>query len=883
MLMEVSVYPEDNVPNCLASGTSVGDNGVRAHIYTLREGVSVYHVSTFDEEELQEEVTTLVEQIQQDIILSRENYNSPFFTYTTPIGMVPGTDGPPLLGLTDSDVVSTPQCIVHVWNHLERITSAYYGSLRRGFNQISILAWHSSGKRKWKVLRAKKDPIVILCLGAEVALNFVPKGGYQSVPSAASEDTLRDQGGNYGIDADVAPRTPTAAYHEAADAFVWSADCIYGLPEARRDQVPYSPISETNDTIDTDGIRQNAQITDHPDVGMRDADATGLDPFESDARQHIHGNGSEGSAMQEFVIEMDTPVYRMAEQRSDPRDVEPKASCTGLDTLPPPATAPSRPETVPPSQGGSKGKATKAKKDPKPSIPAFTITLVHGNSVILTGDSYEVRTPGWHSTPINNPSQFNKYPVSDRTHRNHTARHRFGGKGIINCLSVANGSSYAKFPMFLSLLVVTPDTDFLTLNQELLAYDYDLVRARRYKGDTVGKSVDLRRNRLVVASSSDSSQSDAGYRPKLGRKERGGRGEGNPDAYVCQALQVPNFKAIDGPYIDGERQRVVKAAAGITFSIVLTESGKAFSFGSGEKGQLGNGRTGEHITTGNKTAFDIEPEPIPVKGLDDSVITDIACGPQHAIAIDTQGIVYVWGYNGYCRLGLGNQQDVLIPKVVPQFAGPNVMTMGAQVVAGTTNSVVIDKQRMYWMAGKWKNSGEGSAGSPYSSFRYIQDLMGCKISAANCGGVTHFALTTDEDGGVMTVAYGQNAANGELGLGPDEPKSATKPTPHQPLTGIEVFSVAAGQHSTLFLAKPNDKFSDIPRHPLEVDAPELCVTIPDGEWFCPKCTDEIRVLAGLADSGSQSKTSATDQAKGGAKRKAPLTSIAKENASKRRK
>jgi len=36
---------------------------------------------------------------------------------------------------------------------------------------------------------------------------------------------------------------------------------------------------------------------------------------------------------------------------------------------------------------------------------------------------------------------------------------------------------------------------------------------------------------------------------------------------------------------------------------------EVFSFGSGEKGQLGNGRTGEHITTGNKSAYDIEPEP----------------------------------------------------------------------------------------------------------------------------------------------------------------------------------------------------------------------------------------------------------------------------------
>lgn len=34
-----------------------------------------------------------------------------------------------------------------------------------------------------------------------------------------------------------------------------------------------------------------------------------------------------------------------------------------------------------------------------------------------------------------------------------------------------------------------------------------------------------------------------------------------------------------------------------------------FSFGSAEKGQLGNGKTGEHIVTGGKTVFDAEWEP----------------------------------------------------------------------------------------------------------------------------------------------------------------------------------------------------------------------------------------------------------------------------------
>lgn len=31
-------------------------------------------------------------------------------------------------------------------------------------------------------------------------------------------------------------------------------------------------------------------------------------------------------------------------------------------------------------------------------------------------------------------------------------------------------------------------------------------------------------------------------------------------------------------------------------------------------------------------------------------------------------LVYVWGYNGYCRLGLGDQKDILIPKAVPQVS-----------------------------------------------------------------------------------------------------------------------------------------------------------------------------------------------------------------------
>jgi len=257
-----------------------------------------------------------------------------------------------------------------------------------------------------------------------------------------------------------------------------------------------------------------------------------------------------------------------------------------------------------------------------------------------------------------------------------------------------------------------------------------------------------------------------------------------------------------------------------------------------------------------------------IKAIQDKVITDVSCGHQHTIALDKDGFVYVWGYNGYCRLGLGNQQDVLAPKLVPQFAGPNELTRAALIAAGPSSSAVVDRQKMYWMAGKWKNTGEGSSGSPYSSFRYMQDIMGCKIYFICSGGVTHWGLAPDDDGTVMTIAWGQAAANSELGLGADEPKSATKPQRHQPLIGVDLFQIAAGQNTTFFLASPNEKLSNLPRHPEEVEAPDVCVVcnedkgdddpplecekcdfpyhlgclnpplsaVPDGEWFCRSCS-----------------------------------------------
>lgn len=48
------------------------------------------------------------------------------------------------------------------------------------------------------------------------------------------------------------------------------------------------------------------------------------------------------------------------------------------------------------------------------------------------------------------------------------------------------------------------------------------------------------------------------------------------------------------------------------------------------------------------------------------------------------------------------------------------MTMGSQIVAGPTNTVVIDKQRMYWMAGKVRRRVVGSRSAAYTFWTIMQ-------------------------------------------------------------------------------------------------------------------------------------------------------------------
>ncbi|GAA6036645.1 hypothetical protein JCM8097_001269 [Rhodosporidiobolus ruineniae] len=260
---------------------------------------------------------------------------------------------------------------------------------------------------------------------------------------------------------------------------------------------------------------------------------------------------------------------------------------------------------------------------------------------------------------------------------------------------------------------------------------------------------------------------------------------------------IASFKRVKGPLVS---EQVVSASCGISHSLFLTASGKVFAVGTGEMGVLGNGATGEHIA-GSRRLFTVQSEPEEVEGvLKGKKIVEIASGQQHNVALDDEGYAYSWGFGGLGRLGIGAQVDALSPVLIPQFSGANPLTRCAKITAGSTNTLFIDRMGMTLLCGKWKTSGDGSAGQPWMTPRLVQDLQGYKGKLISAGGVTLFYHSSDDGG--LTVAWGQNANSRELALGEGAAKSATKPTRIDYLDGVEMLDIAAGQATTYFVARP---------------------------------------------------------------------------------
>jgi alpha-tubulin suppressor-like RCC1 family protein len=120
-------------------------------------------------------------------------------------------------------------------------------------------------------------------------------------------------------------------------------------------------------------------------------------------------------------------------------------------------------------------------------------------------------------------------------------------------------------------------------------------------------------------------------------------------------------------------ERVVAVAAGGNHSLVLTEAGAVLSFGHGRRGRLGHGDEED------------QHRPKLIEALRGERVAAVSAGGWHSLVLTEAGAVLSFGWGGDGRLGHGDDEHQLTPKVIEALRGERVVA----VSAGNRHSLVL--------------------------------------------------------------------------------------------------------------------------------------------------------------------------------------------------
>ncbi|PKL30717.1 hypothetical protein CVV43_05560, partial [Candidatus Saccharibacteria bacterium HGW-Saccharibacteria-1] len=198
-------------------------------------------------------------------------------------------------------------------------------------------------------------------------------------------------------------------------------------------------------------------------------------------------------------------------------------------------------------------------------------------------------------------------------------------------------------------------------------------------------------------------------------------------------------------------------------SMALDSNGLVYSWGSNLHGQLGN-----NSTTNSLVAVAVNTSGV----LSGKFITKIASGNSHVLALDSNGLVYAWGYNGEGELGNNSTTSSLVPVSV-NTTGALAGKIISDISAGDHYSTAKDSTGHIY---SWGYNGNGQLGNNTTTSSSVPVsvastgvLSGKNISAISAGGglygtnlasVLSHTLALDTAGNIYSWGYN---ANGQLG------------------------------------------------------------------------------------------------------------------------
>lgn len=171
--------------------------------------------------------------------------------------------------------------------------------------------------------------------------------------------------------------------------------------------------------------------------------------------------------------------------------------------------------------------------------------------------------------------------------------------------------------------------------------------------------------------------------------------------------------------------RIERVAAGAAHVLALSQHFQIFSFGQGSQGALGHS--------------DLEDRDSPklVEDLWCAGICAIDAGDFHSIAAAVDGRVWTWGRGKYGRLGHGDSENCLGPKLVGSLSETPIVG----VAAGGQHTVLLSQRRRVYTCGQNRAGQLGLGHDDECSVPVVvADSESWRITQARSPAVAHCSL-----------------------------------------------------------------------------------------------------------------------------------------------
>lgn len=230
------------------------------------------------------------------------------------------------------------------------------------------------------------------------------------------------------------------------------------------------------------------------------------------------------------------------------------------------------------------------------------------------------------------------------------------------------------------------------------------------------------------------------------------------------------------PTLLGSLQHVfvkkVAVNSGGKHCLALTTDGEVYAWGEGEDGKLGHG---------NRMSYD---RPKLLEHLNGMSVADIACGSAHSAAITASGHVLTWGKGRYGRLGHGDSEDQLRPKLVEALLGYRAIDIACGSGDAQTLCITDDDNVWSWGDGDYGKLGRGGSDGCKLPYK-IESLAGLGVIKVECG--SQFSVALTKSGAVYTWGKGDFHR-----LGHGSVDHVRRPKKVAALQGRKIISIATG-------------------------------------------------------------------------------------------